>query len=410
MLYEFSRHVFEEVLNTKFESVLHFKTNAVLYLLVLVFVTGFIAGIYPAFVLSSSRVINAVKGKIDTAKGGLTLRKSMLVVQFTLAIIVFISALTVSRQVSYIFSKDIGYNKDQVLVITAFPKQWDTAGTNRMMGIKNALLQLPAVENASLSFEIPDRKPPNSIDMQPMNGDGRTVLIASCGTDENYAATFGLKVLSGRCFAAPGEYIPKQIVLNESAVKALGLAVQSAINKQVKIPSLPGTTLTIAGVVKDYNYSSLQAHIEPIAFFNVRDALAYRYLSLKLSTADIAETLTLIKNKWKELSPGAPFEYEFMDEKFQALYRSEMQLKTAANIATVLNLVIIFLGIFGVVTFTLIKRTKEIAVRKVLGAGVANIIILFTKDYAWLILIANLIACPVTYMITINGCRAMLTG
>ncbi|HYK46321.1 MAG TPA: FtsX-like permease family protein, partial [Parafilimonas sp.] len=94
------------------------------------------------------------------------------------------------------------------------------------------------------------------------------------------------------------------------------------------------------------------------------------------------------------------FEYEFMDEKFQSLYRSEMQLKTAADIATVLNLVIIFLGIFGVVTFTLIKRTKEIAVRKVLGAGVSNIIILFTKDYAWLILIANLIACPVTYMIT----------
>jgi len=164
---------------------------------VLVFATGFIAGVYPAFVLSSSRVINAVKGKIDTARGGLVLRKTMLTFQFTLAIIVFICALTVSRQVSYVFSKDIGYDKEQVLVITAFPKQWDSAGINRMIGIKDALSQIPAVKSASLSFEIPERKPPNSSEMQLINGDGRTVLIPSCGVDENYAATFGLKVVSG---------------------------------------------------------------------------------------------------------------------------------------------------------------------------------------------------------------------
>jgi putative ABC transport system permease protein len=399
-LYQMLRPVLDEVLNTKFESVFQFKINAVLYLIALVFITGFIAGIYPAFVLSSSHMTNAVKGKIDTAKGGLTLRKSMLVVQFTLATIVFICALTISKQVSYIFSKDIGYSKDQVFVITAFPKQWDSAGINKMIGIKNALLQLPAVKSASLSFEITGRKPPNSIDMQPVNSDGRTVLIASCGTDENYAATFGLKVLSGSCFTQSGEYISSQIVLNESAAKALGFTAQSALNKQIKIPSSPGTTLTVAGVVKDYNYSSLQEHITPIAFFNVKDWLAYRYLSLKLNTASIAETIALLKNKWKELSPNTPFEYTFMDEKFKSLYQSELQLKTAADIATVLNFFIIFLGIFGVVTFTLIKRTKEIALRKVLGAGIWNIIILFTKDYAWLILIANLIACPVTYVIT----------
>ncbi|HEY2726167.1 MAG TPA: FtsX-like permease family protein, partial [Parafilimonas sp.] len=354
----------------------------------------------PAFILSSSRITNAVKGKIDTAKGSLMLRKTMLVVQFTLAIIVFISALTVSRQVSYIFSKDVGYDKNQVLVITAFPKQWDSVGTSRMINIKNAMLQLPQVKSASLSFEIPDRKPPNSTDMQPVNRDGITVLISSCGTDENYASTFGLKVLSGSCFTPSGSFIPNQIVLNESAVKALGLTVQSAVNRQIKIPSSPGITLTVAGVVKDYNYSSLQDHIAPIAFFNVRDANAYRYLSLKLNTSNIDEAVTVIKNKWKELSPGAPFEYTFMDEKFQSLYQSETQLKKAADIATALNLFIIFLGIFGVVSLTLIKRTKEIAVRKVLGADVWNVILLFTKDYTWLILIANIIAWPVAYFIT----------
>jgi len=398
--YECLRPVFGQVLNTKLESIFHFSITAVLYLLALVILTGFIAGIYPAFVLSSSRVINAVKGKIDTAKGGLLLRKTMLTVQFTLAIIVFICALTVSRQLSYVFTKDIGYNKDQLLVITAFPKQWDSAGINRMMDIKKSLLQVPAVKDASLSFEIPDRKPPNSIDMQPVNGDGRTVLITSCGTDENYAATFGLKVLSGSCFAQSGGHIPNQVVLTESAAKALGLTAESAVNKQIKIPSSPGTILTVAGVVKDFNYSSLQEKIEPIAFFHVMDALSYRYLSLKLNTNNMNEAVTRIRNKWKELLPGAPFEYTFMDEKFQSLYQSELQLKKASNIATFLNLVIVFLGIFGVVTFTLIKRNKEIAVRKVLGADIKSIIVLFAKDYAWLMLLANIIAWPLSYLIT----------
>ena len=397
--YQLLRPVFDQVLNTKLESVFRFNAETVLFLFALVFITGFIAGVYPAFVMSSSRVINAVKGKIDSAKGGLFLRKTMLTVQFTLAIIVFICALTVSRQVSYVFSKDIGYNKEQLLVISAFPKQWDSVGVNRMINIKNALLQLPSVKDASLSFEIPDRKPPNSIDMQPVNGDGRTVLITSCGADENYAATFGLKVLSGSCFAQSGGFIPNQIVLNESAVKALGLTVNSAINRQIKVPS-SGTILTIAGVIRDFNYSSLQDKVEPLAFFHVKDATAYRYLSLKLSSANIVETVANIRNKWREMSPGTPFEYSFMDEKFQSLYRSELQLKKAANIATILNLIIVFLGIFGVVAFTLTKRIKEIAVRKVLGANVRNIIALFIRDYAILILLANMIAWPLTYIIT----------
>ena len=397
--YQLLRPLFDQVLNTKLESVFRFSAAAALFLVALVFITGFIAGVYPAFVISSSRVINAVKGKIDSAKGGLFLRKTMLIVQFTLAIVVFICALTVSRQVSYVFSKDIGYNKEQLLVISAFPKQWDSVGVNRMINIKNALLQLPSVKDASLSFEIPDRKPPNSIDMQPVNSDGRTVLITSCGADENYAATFGLKVLSGSCFAQSGGFIPNQIVLNESAVKALGLTVNSAINRQIKVPSF-GAILTVAGVIRDFNYSSLQNKVEPLAFFHVKDARAYRYLSLKLSTGNIVETVASIRNKWKEMSPGTPFEYSFMDEKFQSLYRSELQLKKAANISTILNLIIVFLGIFGVVAFTLTKRTKEIAVRKVLGADVRNIIALFIRDYAVLILLANLIAWPLTYIIT----------
>jgi len=235
--------------------------------------------------------------------------------------------------------------------------------------------------------------------MQPANSNGSPVLVTSYSADENYAATFGLKIVSGTCFAQSGGFISGQVVLNESAVKALGLTPQTAVNAQVKSVSA-NTTFAVAGVVKDFNYSSLQEKIEPIAFFHVKDAQAYRYLSLKIKTKDIAGSVDQIRNKWKELSPNTPFEYNFMDDKFQSLYQSELQLKKAAGIATVLNLVIVFLGIFGVVTFTLIKRTREIAVRKVLGADIKNIILLFAKDYAWLMLLANIIAWPLTYLIT----------
>lgn len=400
-LYQLIRPVFSQVLNTTFESFFRFGGNTFLFLLGLVFVTGFISGIYPAFVLSSSNIVTSIKGKIDAAKGGLMLRKVILVVQFSLAIIVFISAVTVTRQVSYVFSKDKGYNKEQLLVITAFPKQWDSVGTQRMINIKNALLQVPVVKTASLSFEIPDRKPPSSIDMQLLNGDGKTVVISSHGADENYDEAFGLTMLAGTCFSQSGGYIPNQVVLNESAVKALGLSLESAVNRQIRIPT-SGIVISVAGVVRDFNYSSLQAHIEPVAFFHVRDATAYRYLSVKLKPGNMAESLTMIRNEWRKLSPDAPFEYTFMDEKFRSLYRAELQLKKAGSIATILNLVILFLGIFGIVSFTLVKRTKEIAVRKILGAGIPRIILLFVKDYAWLIAIANLIAWPVAYFLTNN--------
>jgi putative ABC transport system permease protein len=400
--YQVLRSAFSQVLNTHLESFFAFSTTNFIYFCCLILVTGLIAGIYPAFVLSSSRVVNAVKGKVDTITGGLILRKAMLTVQFTLAIIVFICALTVSRQVNYIFNKDIGYNKEQVMVITAFPKQWDSAGTNKMINIRNALLQVPTVKDASLSFEIPERKPPNSLELQSIDHNNQKAMIASCAIDENYVSTYGLKLLSGSCFSQGGGYIPNQVVLNQSAARVLGLTSESSVNARLKILSAngDGPVITVAGVVKDFNYSNLQEAVGPVAFFHVRDFTSYRYLSLKLNTSNTEQSLSLIRNKWKDLSPNAPFEYTFMEDKFKSLYRSELQLKKAADIATVLNLIIVFLGIFGIVTFTLLKRTREIAVRKVLGADIKNIIALFVKDYAWLMLLANIIAWPFAFIIT----------
>ena len=396
-LYELLRPTFENILNSTFVHFWEFTFYQFLLLTLLVLMVGLVSGIYPAFILSASNVLHAVKGKMDSAKNGLMLRKILLVVQFTIAIVVFISALNVSKQVSYVFNKDLGYNKDQLMVINALPKQWDSAGVKRMENIKSALQQLSVVKDASLSFEVPDRKPPNAIDLLPVgSSNNQPVFISGTIADKDYAGTFGLHLKSGTFFNQQGASISGQVVLNESATKALGLTDETAIGKQIKWVSA-NVILTVSGVVKDYNYSSLQQKIEPVAFTNIEDALAYRFLTVKLNSSNITAAINQVKEKWKSLLPASPFEYSFMDDNFQSLYKSELQLKSAAGIATILNLLIVFMGIFGVVAFTLAKRSKEIAVRKVLGAGIKNIILLFIKEYAWLILIANIIAWPLAY-------------
>ncbi|MHA4807149.1 ABC transporter permease [Flavitalea flava] len=398
--YQMLRPFFDAVLNTSLPAILEFSGISFLALSGLVGIIGLMAGIYPAFIMSSSNVVNAIKGKADTAKGGVYLRKSMLILQFTLAILVFIIALNVSRQISFVFNKDLGYHKEQVLVLGAYPKQWDSVGVSKMENIKKSLLQLPAIKSASLSFEIPERKPPVTIGLLPYGkGGNQPFMLSSINADEDYARTFGLEVKEGSFFYQTGTFISGQIVLNESAVKALGLTPGEATGKQIEFPSAKAT-LTVAGVVKDYHYSSLHNQIEPLAFTHVKDGRNYRYLTVKLNTPAMADAVEAIRQKWRTISPSAPFEYFFMDDKFQSLYQSELQLKKAAGIATVLNLVIVFLGIIGVVAFTLTRRSREMAVRKVLGAKVPDILSLFIKDYAWLILISNLVAWPLAWLLT----------
>jgi ABC-type lipoprotein release transport system permease subunit len=363
--------------------------------LLLIFVVGFVSGIYPAFVLSSSNIIHSVKGKIDSAKGSLTLRKTLLVVQFSLAIIIFISALNISKQVSYFFNKDIGYSKDQLLVLTAFPKQWDSAGVLRMDATRKELEKLPNVKSATVSFEVPDRTPPNSIDLLTQ-GSSQIVVVPVIVADENFARTFGIQIKRGGFFEHYRESSPgNEIVLNETAAKALGI---TAVNQIVKMPA--GIIFTVTGIINDFNYSLFQQSIGPLAFTHMRDSPQYRYLTLKLNSKNLEQTIAAIKDKWRELSSNAPFEYNFMDERFASLYKSEVQLKEATKLATILNMVIVFMGIFGVVAFTLARRNKEIAVRKVLGANARNIILLFLRDYALLILVANIIAWPLAYWAT----------
>jgi ABC-type antimicrobial peptide transport system permease subunit len=394
VLYESLRPFFSQVLQTSLLAWWQFSWLQIGFFVLLLLGVGMLAGIYPALVLSAVRISKAVKGKMDDSRGGMILRKSLLVIQFSLAILVFICGLTISSQVSYIFNKDLGYNKEQVLVVTAFPKQWDSTGVKRMMSVREGLKQIPSVKAASLTFEIPDRKPPNAVSFQA-EGMSQPVLIPALNVDENYATTLGLNLSSGVFFNDKGVHVPGQIVINESAAKAFGWTAETAIGKTLNLP--PSNTFTVKGVVKNFNYSSFNEEIGPLAFFHIEDALSYRFFAVKVAGDDMTAAINSVKSKWKELLPNAPFDYFFMDDKFASLYASELRLKKATSLATVLNLFIVFMGVFGIISFTIARRNKEIAVRKVLGADIKSILLLFIKEYAGLILLANLIAWPLAY-------------
>lgn len=387
--------VFSKVLNSTLPSFWQLGAAKYFLFVLLVFSIGFLAGIYPAFVLSATNLIHAVKGKIDSEKGGLGLKRALVVVQFSLAILVFICAVNLSKQVAYIFNKDLGYDKDQLLVITAFPKQWDAAGVEKMETMKQQLLQLPHVKSVSLTFDLPESTPYGRIILYPpkQSSAQKQVSLPWSSVDEDYARTLGIPVKAGSFFTAE----KSGTVLNETAVKQLGLTNENAVGQKIETPGGP---TVITGVIGDYNFSSLQEAIGPVGFAYVKNSNTYRYLVVKLNTGDISSTMDEIKSKWKAMLPNAPFDYTFMDDRFQAMYRSELQLKTAAEVATALNMIIVLLGVLGVVAFTLSKRMKEIAVRKVLGARAVNIILLFLKEYALLIVVANCIAWPLAYFAT----------
>lgn len=397
-LYELARPLFDLLLSAHLDPVWQFAKVNTGWLLLSVGGLGLLSGLYPAFVLSSSNVIHSVKGQINTGRGGLVLRKTLLIVQFTLAIFIFICGLNVSKQVSYIFNKDLGYDKEQLMVVTAFPKQWDSAGVLKMETIRDGLAQLPVVRGASISFEVPDRLPPITTDLlREGAADGKPVVVPTIGADQHYASTFGLKVKEGMFLEnGPSSATQSEIVLNEAAAKALGL--RSPVGSIVSMPG--GFIFRVVGIVEDFNFSSFQQQIGPLAFVPTRLTRSYRYLTLKLNSPDLSKAINEIKQKWQAFSPGTPFEYTFMDDKFQSLYESELKLKRAAKLASALNLFIVLMGVFGIVAFTLARRTRELAVRKVLGAGVKNIILLFIKDYTLLIIIANVIAWPLAYITT----------
>jgi putative ABC transport system permease protein len=399
--YPLGRKFFGELVGKAIPSLSSFPLYFIFIPAVIIIVVGILAGLYPAIILSSLKSADSIKGKLKTIKGNVLLRKSLTGLQFCIASIVLIAAFIVSQQVNYFFSRSLGYNKDYI-VSAQLPRDWSREGVKKMKNISKQFAAMPQISNVTLSYEIPNGMNGGQPPIYKSGTDStQAVSMQSMITDENYLATYQIPLKAGSFFDNRG-YDSAKVVMNEQGIRVLGYRnTDEAIGQHIRIPNNP-TIFTIKGVTNDFHFGSMQQKIAPIIFFNVDFAPTYRFLSFKIKPGNITSTIEAIQKKWSVLLPGSSFEYSFMDDTLKSLYKNEIQLRKASYTATFLSSVIVLLGVIGLVSLSVQKRTKEIGIRKVLGASVGSIVTLFMKEVLLVIFVSAIIACPIAWVV-MNG-------
>ncbi|MDB5116584.1 MAG: hypothetical protein JWQ79_2076 [Mucilaginibacter sp.] len=399
IIYWVARPYFSSVLGKDVMGLFSFPLYFIAVPFLFALLIGLLAGIYPALVLTTLRTVDSLKGKLTSVKESVLFRKMLVAFQFATASVVFIGAVIISQQINLFFSNNLGYNKDYV-VYAQLPRDWSPKGVQKMEAIRYQLAQMPEVNKVTLSYEIPDGSNGSNYPVYKQGANPSDVITTQgLVADNQYAATYNIPMKAGVFFKP--EYMAADstmVVINEAESKALGWKKpEDAIGQKILTPGFPVNT--ICGVTADFHFGSMQGRIQPITFSNVNYVNVYRFFSVKLKTGDIQKSLSALQKKWAILMPGAPFQYSFIDDALKKVYATELQLKQAAFIATVLAIIIVLLGVLGLVSLSIQKRTKEIGIRKVLGSSVAAIISLFIKEFVVIILIAALVACPLAYFL-----------
>jgi putative ABC transport system permease protein len=397
--YSFVKPIFAQLVGKDIPAFNSFPLYFITIPALVVLMVGLLAGWYPAVVLSSLRAVDSLKRKLKTSKEAISLRKSLVGVQFGIALIVLIAAGLITQQVSYFFGKNLGYNNEYI-VSSQVPRNWSPEGIQKMLAVRNEFVNaVPKISSATVSYEIPNGNNGGQPPVYRASADSSAaVAMTALATDENYVKTYQIPIRAGAFFETL-VLDSALVILNEKAVQALGFKSNGeAIGQQVRVPGDP-IVYTVKGVTSDFKFGSMQSAVPPMIFFNVRFSIAHRYLSFKVKSGNIGETIAAIEKQWVKLLPGSSFEYAFMDDTLKSLYATEMQLKKAAYTATVLAFIIALLGVLGLVSLSIHKRVKEIGVRKVLGASLPSIILLFAREFIVVLVVAALVACPIAYMV-----------
>ena len=394
--YPIAQPFFEQIVGKKLHTLTDFPTVFVLLPVGLIVVVGLLAGLYPAFLLSSMKTVDSLKGKLQPVNTGLSLRKYLVGFQFGTAHIVIVAALVVSAQVNHFFSKNIGYEKAFV-VSAQVPRDWTPAGVQKMLTVRDELAKLPEVQHVSLSFEIPNGNNNGHPSVFRAGMDSTTAMICQqLTTDEKFFQTYQIPLLSGEDFDHRNFRFDK-VILNERAAIALGFPdAASAIGQSLRVVGEPAP-FTIMAVVQDFHFGSMAASIQPMVVFSIQGRSLYRYLSFKIGPEHVGESMATLQKKWAELLPGSPFEYRFMDETLAKIYTAELQMKKASYAASSVALLIALLGVLGLVSLNLQRREKELGVRKILGASIVSLIGLFLREFLLILLVAGVIACPIAW-------------
>lgn len=354
--------------------------------------TGLLSGSYPALVLSRFQPVETVKGHMRARPQGVRLRNTLVVVQFALSILLIIGTVVMWVQVNHMKTHDLNFEKNNIVAIPTSLRDFPNAeeAATRMETIKNELLQIGGVETVASSMEVPSRFVNANIFARPEDWQQEDPLrMRITVVDDAYLDLYGMTFIEGRNFDREIASDAQGVILNETAMRDMGW--DTAVGKQVN-------NWTVVGVVKDYNYQSLENDVRAVIhLYRTSDNRNHNYISVKVNSADVPGTVARIESRWQSLDPERTFEFFFIDADFNRLYESVEDNSTLIGYFSILGILIACLGLLALASFTVVQRTKEIGVRKALGASITNILALLSKQFAKPVLLANLIAWPVAY-------------
>ena len=358
---------------------------------ILALIVGILAGAYPAFFLSRFRPVTMVHGISETSSKRFRLRNILVVFQFAVTVVFFIGGIITFNQVSYISNTNLGFDKEQVINVTMH----ESFTRERLESIKNELLGNANISHATYSTSIPFTETRKRT-VETQNGE-HIGFLYFIYTDYDFIETMGINLIEGRNFSqAYSSDVSETIIINETAAKKY--THDSPIGSKIMLSSI--SKYNIIGIVKDFHIHSLHREIVPLAITVMPSVFRdYKYISVKIHPGKIPEVINFLQNTMKKFSPGYPFEYTFFDERINALYKNEHRLITVFSSISILAIFIACLGLFGLAAFSAERRTKEIGIRRALGATVPGIVMLLSKDFAKLVLAANVIAWPIAYLI-----------
>jgi len=354
---------------------------------------GLAAGVYPAFVLSAFRPAATIKGSHASGSRRFAMRTVLVVIQFVISIVLIIGTLLMSQQFTFMKNQPLGFDKEQKLIL---PLRGGISIANNFETVKEMFAKHPGILAATVSSSIPGRGVSNFAIKLVGEDDDRNQSMFHLYFDEDFLPAYGIKIIAGRGFQKSMKTdIAGAFLINEAALKAFGWAKpEEALGKRL-LTGYGGRVNPIIGVTRNFHYRGLQTEVEPLVMEYMPDS--FRYVTLSVDITKLKDIMPFVESRWKALFPANPFESFFLDTDFDLQYRSDEQLGRIFGIFTLLGLLIACLGLLGLASFTTESRTKEIGVRKVLGASVPGIVLMLSKEFSKWVLLANGLAWPVAY-------------
>jgi len=354
------------------------------------FAVGVLAGLYPAYYLTRFEPVEVMKGVPLSGSGKSVFRRNIVIIQFSISIMLIVGVFTVYKQMRYIQTRSLGFDKENVVIIPVRSQQI----AQNYGSFRNELMQNHQIISASASSEVPADSHYSNSNVNRLDSEEPIILFLFT-SDYDYVETYKMEILAGRAFSRDfGTDTEGSIILNESAAHRIGWTPKEAVGKKLE-GAYSETATQVVGVVKNFHFKSLHREVEPMALLLYPDYI--RDISVRIRPGDVGRSLNFIQQKWESLFPGEQFEYSFLDSRINQLYESEKKMQDLFIVFSVFSILVACLGLLGLVSFTAELKTKEIGIRKVLGASTGHVIVLLSKEFIKWILLANIVAWPLAW-------------